>query len=371
MHGVYVLPSTAVTRRRPWNRFKPYASVDRFCNNVPASIRDVALHAGVAVGTVSRVLNDAPGVATETRARVENAIRHLDYRPNRQARALSTGRTHTVGALVPFFTHPSAVRRLQGVVEVLETSAYDLVLFNVGTASQRSRHFGRTGVADRVDGLLLVSLAPTDDEVAHFSSAGVVTVLVDCEHPALPRVLTDDVEGGRLATQHLMDLGHRRIGFIGDGADPAGRFVASPRRRAGWARTLAAAGLPAPPELERSARHSQADGRAAAEALLDLSEPPTAIFAASDTQALGVLAAAADRGLDVPGDLAVVGFDDLEIAAHVGLTTVRQPLHDSGVRGARLLLGALNDVPGPPAVARLGLELVARRTTVGAAGDDA
>ena len=337
---------------------------------MPASIRDVALHAGVAVGTVSRVINHAPGVAADTRDKVEEAIRALEYRPNRQAQALSTGRTQTIGAIVPFFTHPSAVTRLQGVVEALDASPYDLVLVNVGNASQRARHFGRTGVSDRVDGLLLVSLAPTDDEVAHFRGAGVACVLIDCEHPLLPRVVTDDVDGGRLATQHLLDLGHRRIAFIGDGADPAGRFVASPRRRVGWAKALAAAGLPAPPDLQRTGRHSEADGRAAALGLLDLPEPPTAIFAASDTQALGVLAAAAERGLDVPGDLAVIGFDDLEIAAHVGLSTVRQPLHESGDLGARLLLAALDGALGGSEV-RLPLEVVARRTTAAGARDAA
>ncbi len=330
---------------------------------MPASIRDVALHAGVAVGTVSRVINDAPGVAADTRDRVQEAIRVLEYRPNRQAQALSTGRTHTVGAIVPFFTHPSAVARLHGVVEALESAPYDLVLFNVGSAAQRARHFGRTGVSDRVDGLLLVSLAPTDDEVAHFRAAQVACVLIDCEHPGLPRVVTDDMEGGRLATQHLLDLGHRRIGFIGDGADPAGRFVASPRRRTGWARALAAAGIAAVPELQRTSRHSEADGRAAALALLDLPAPPSAIFAASDTQALGVLAAAAERDLDVPGDLAVIGFDDLEIAAHVGLSTVRQPLHESGDLGARLLLAALDGGLAGGEEVRLPLEVVARRTT--------
>ena len=147
--------------------------------------------------------------------------------------------------------------------------------------------------------------------------------------------------------------------------DPAGRFVASPRRRSGWSRALATAGLGPAPELQRFARHSQADGRAAAEALLDLAEPPSAIFAASDTQALGVLAAAEARGLDVPGDLAVVGFDDLEIAAHVGLTTVRQPLQESGLQGARLLLDALDDARAEPREVRLELELVPRRTTTG------
>jgi LacI family transcriptional regulator len=361
--GLVSSGGAAVTRRRPLEPVQPYARADRFCNIVPASIRDVALRAGVAVGTVSRVINDAPGVAADTRDRVEQAIRQLDYRPNRQARALSTGRTHTIGALVPFFTHPSAVTRLRGVVEALESSDYDLVLFNVGTATQRARHFGRTGVSDRVDGLLLVSLAPTDDEVAHFAAAEVACVLVDCDHALLPRVVTDDVEGGRLATQHLIDQGHRRIGFIGDGADPAGRFVASPRRRVGWARALAAAGLPAPPDLQRSGRHSEAEGRAAAASLLDLPEPPSAIFAASDTQALGVLDAAAERGLDVPGDLAVMGFDDLEVAAHVGLSTVRQPLHESGDLGARLLLAALDGALGDPEEVRLDLEVVPRRTT--------
>ncbi len=337
---------------------------------MPASIRDVAHHAGVAVGTVSRVINHAPGVAADTRDKVEEAIRALEYRPNRQAQALSTGRTQTIGAIVPFFTHPSAVTRLRGVVEALDASPYDLVLFNVGNATQRARHFGRTGVSDRVDGLLLVSLAPTDDEVAHFRGAGVACVLIDCEHPGLPRVVTDDVDGGRLATQHLLDLGHRRIAFIGDGADPAGRFVASPRRRVGWARALAAAGLPAPPELQRTGRHSEADGRRAALALLDLPEPPTAIFASSDTQALGVLAAAAERGLQVPGDLAVIGFDDVEIAEHVGLSTVRQPLHESGDLGARLLLAGLDGTLGGEEV-RLPLEVVARRTTAAGARDAA
>src|SRR4051812_48003515 len=107
---------------------------------MPASIKDVASHAGVAVGTVSRVLNGAPGVASSTRDRVEAAIEELGYRPNPQARALSTGRTHTIGAIVPFFTHPSAVARLRGVVEALEESSYDIVLFNVGTLAQRARH---------------------------------------------------------------------------------------------------------------------------------------------------------------------------------------------------------------------------------------
>jgi LacI family transcriptional regulator len=328
-----------------------------------AGIRDVAARAGVGVGTVSRVINGNPGVSDATRIRVRRAIEALGYRPNLRARALSTGRTQTIGAIVPFFTHPSAVERLRGVVAGLEPSSYDIVLFNVGTTEQRARHLEAFGAAERVDGLLLVSLRPTDDEVAHFAAAGVPLVLVDAEHPALARVVSDDVEGGRLATEHLIALGHERIAFLGDLPDPAGRFVASDRRRLGWEEALRGAGLLPHPALVALGSHDRAAARAATRRLLGLARPPTAIFAASDTQALGVLEAAGAQGAEVPGDLSVIGFDDLEFATHVGLSTVRQPLFESGVAGAQLLLRAL-DGDGEGAEERpMGLEVVGRRST--------
>ena len=330
------------------------------------SIRDVATAAGVAVGTVSRVLNDAPGVAPSTRERVQVSISELGYRPNRHARALSSGKTHVVGAVVPFFTHPSAVERLRGAVSVLEGSPYDLVLYNVGTTVQRLQHLAHRGAIGRADALLVVSLAPTDAEVADLDAAGVRCVLVDCEHPALPRVVTDDVAGGRMATEHLLTLGHERVAFLGEPSDPARRFVAARQRELGYREALAAAGLEVEDALVRHAPHGQASARDAATALLASHERPSAIFASSDTQALGVLEAAATLGLDVPGDVALIGFDDLEVAAHVGLSTVRQPLRESGAVGAQLLLDVLDapakldDVPE----IRLELELVARRTTI-------
>jgi len=330
------------------------------------SIRDVAAAAGVAVGTVSRVLNDAPGVAPSTRERVRETIDELAYRPNSHARALSSGKTHVIGAVVPFFTHPSAVERLRGAVSVLEGSPYDLVLYNVGTRVQRLQHLAHRGAIGRTDALLVVSLAPTDAEVADLRAADVRCVLVDCAHPALPRVVTDDVAGGRLATEHLLSLGHERIAFLGEPRDPARRFVAAPRREQGYRAALAAAGIAFDDGLVRRARHGQRPGREAADELLASPDRPTAVFAATDTQALGVLEAAAALGLAVPGDLAVVGFDDLEIAAHVGLTTVRQPLRESGAVGAQLLLDVLaapaelDDVP----VVGLELELVVRQTTI-------
>jgi DNA-binding LacI/PurR family transcriptional regulator len=327
-----------------------------------SSIRDVAARAGVGVGTVSRVINDSPGVAQSTRARVEAAIAELSFRPNLRARALSTGRTHAIGVMVPFFTHQSAIARMRGIVEGLDATEYDVLLFNVGH-HKRSSDFMRTGALDRVDGLLIVSLNPRDDEVAYFARTRVPVVLVDAEHLSLPRVVTDDVEGGRLATEHLIALGHRRIAFVGDEPDPAGRFTASIRRLEGYRQALTAAGLPCPPELTWLGPHDRDDAELAAQRLLDLPEPPTGVFVAADTQAIGLVDAVTALGLRVPADLSVIGFDDLDIAAHAGLTTVRQPLHESGLCGARLLLAALAGRAKPPVRERLGLEVVERRTT--------
>ena len=326
-------------------------------------MRDVAARAGVGVGTVSRVINDNAGVSEATRVRVRRAIEVLDYRPNLRARALSTGRTLTIGAVVPFFTQPSAVERMRGVVAGFEASAYDVVLFDVGTVERRARHLKAFGAADRVDGLLLLSLRPTDDEVAHFAAAGVPVVLVDTEHPSLSRVVSDDVAGGRLATEHLLGLGHERVAFLGDLPDPAGRFVAGERRREGYELALRAAHLEVSEALVRLGTHGRATAPTGALGLLELPERPTAIFAASDTQALGVLEAAAALGVDVPGELSVIGFDDLEVAAYIGLTTVRQPLYESWLAGAELLLRALERGPAAPSERRMDLEIMARRTT--------
>ncbi len=330
-----------------------------------ASIRDVAAAAGVATGTVSRVLNDSPGVSAPTRAHVQRIITELAYRPNRHARALSNGQTHVIAAVVPFFTHPSAVERLRGAVSVLEGSPYDLVLYDIASSAQRARHLAHLGAVGRADALVLVSLAPTDAEVAEFRAAGVRCVLVDCGHAALPRVITDDVAGGRMATDHLLALGHERIAFLGEPRDPAGRFVAAQRRERGYREALATAGVTFERGLLRHAAHGQQPAREATEQLLALDHPPTAVFAASDTQALGVLDAAAARGVEVPGQLAVIGFDDLEVAGHVGLSTVRQPLRQSGAIGDQLaldVLAASDDLDEAPEI-ELELELVARRTT--------
>jgi DNA-binding LacI/PurR family transcriptional regulator len=329
------------------------------------TIADVAARAGVGLGTVSRVLNGSTKVREGTRAKVQAAIDQLGYRPNPLARGLSRGRCQTLGVMVPFFTHASAVERLRGVVAGLDGSRYDLVLFNVEAPLHRDEHLAAVGGPGRVDGLLVLSMPVPPRELARLTAAGMAVVLVDAAGRGVPSVVTDDVEGGRLATRHLVELGHRAIAFVGDEPRNALGFRSGRAREQGYQAVLDEAGLPSDPRLRRFVPHEREAARAMALDLLDTGpERPTAVFTTSDVQAMGVLAAAADLGLRVPEDLSVVGFDDIELSAHIGLTTVRQPLFDSGRLGVELLLAGLDGEPAPPRRHQLPLELV-RRTTTG------
>jgi DNA-binding LacI/PurR family transcriptional regulator len=324
------------------------------------TIRDVARRAGVGIGTVSRVLNDSPLVTPEMRVRVMGAIEELGFRRNATARSLSVGRTHHVGAVAPFFTSPSSVERLRGVSEALTARGYGLLLIDVETARQRADMLGDLS---RLDGLLVISLRLTDGEVASLARDRLPTVMVDAEHPELTHVAIDDVHGGRLATEHLLAKGHRRIAFVGDRPYPAFGFMSSERRRQGYHAALQDAGIEPDPALDRRGGHDREDAQVLAERLLREPDPPTAVFAASDVQALGVLEAAQAAGLRVPAELAVIGFDDIELAAVVGLTTVRQPLRESGRLGAELLLAAIERAPRSPHPGLEPLRVVERRTT--------
>ncbi len=327
------------------------------------TIRDVARHAKVGVGTVSRVLNDSPLVSDDARRRVHRTIDELGYRRSSTARNLSLGRTQMIGVVAPFFTSNSVLERLRGVVTKLRDHGdYDLVLFDVETLPQRNDAFSSFARTDRVDGLLVMSLRPSDEEVDSLRREGLPVVLVDVRHPALPRVVIDDVLGGQMATEHLLDKGHTRIGFIGDAPTPFG-FTSSEQRRQGMARALRRAGLRRLDDYEMRGPHGREEARELAERLLRLPDPPTAIFAASDVQAMGVLAAARSMRLRVPQDLAVIGFDDIEVAEVLGLTTVHQPLRETGARGVELLLTAIDGIGGEPTEELAPLTVIARRTT--------
>lgn len=328
------------------------------------TIADVAKHAGVGLGTVSRVLNGSPQVREATRSKVEAAIEELGYRPNPLARGLSLGRGHTVGVIVPFFTHPSAVERLRGVVAALGGSAYDLVLFNVASPFHPDEPFHALTGPHRSDGLLVLSLPAPAHDLERLARARVPVVLVDSRAEGVTVVVSDDRAGGRLATEHLVQLGHRDIAFIGEDPANAFGFTATNDREEGYREVLREHGIRARRDLIRHGPHDHDVAKRLTAELLALPTPPTAIFASSDVQALGALAAAAEAGRTVPADLSVIGYDDIDLSAYAGLTTIRQPLFDSGYLGARLLLDALEAGTLPaPEVTELPIELVPRTTT--------
>jgi len=328
------------------------------------TIKDVAARAGVGVGTVSRVLNDHPAVTTATRQRVRTAMEDLDFHPNRAARALSRQRSGAIAVIVPFVTQPSSVERLRGVLSVIDDSPFEVVLYGVDFSERRHQRLSRIFRPNVADGLLVVSLRLLADEVHRLEEAVIPTVAIDAGVESLPSVVVDDIAGGHLAAQHLLDLGHRRIAYIGDAVEPRFGWTSSTRRLLGLSHALAAADAELLAELVREGPHGRESAIALATELLRLPEPPTAIFAHSDTQALGVLEAAEALGWRVPQDVSVIGFDDVESARYAGLTTVRQPLFESGRLGASMLLDALSGIRVDPAPhVELPLEIVVRRTT--------
>lgn len=330
---------------------------------MPVTIYDVAKQANVGVGTVSRVLNDNPRVSPETRQRVLRVMEALDFRPSPMAQRLSRRKTLTIGVIAVFFTRPSVVERLRGIESIVAASEYDLIVHNVETPAKRDDIFRSTAVNGRVDGLLVISLTPSNVDVERWRSAGVPVVLVDTHHPALPRIVVDDVQGGYMAAQHLIELGHRRIAFVGDPIHSAFNFSSSRDRLAGLRRALDEHGIAFRPDYHQAGEHSQETARALTHQLLALGDPPTAVFAASDTQALGVMQAAHDLGLAIPQDLSVIGFDDIEIAEYLNLTTIRQPLAESGQRGTGLLLQLMDDPGLATTCEELPIGLVVRQTT--------
>jgi DNA-binding LacI/PurR family transcriptional regulator len=332
-----------------------------------ATIADVAAASGVGVGTVSRVINGAPNVREATRSSVLKVIDQLRYRPSHLAASLSRGTAHTMAIVVPHLTRPSVVMRLAGALTVLDEQGYDTVVCNVDTPQQRDHHLAALTRRHRADGVMVVSLRLSRPQLESFQRAGVPLVTVGVLAPGVPQTITDDVMGGRLATGHLLALGHRRIGFVGDtvhriSATHLG-FSSSQHRLSGYRQALAAAGISYDPVLVRRGPFGPANAETLAAGLLGLPDRPSAIFAASDTQAMGVLTAADRCGIAVPGQLSVIGFDDIESAALLGLSTVRQPLENSGAEGARRLCALLRGERVRPLRQQLALEVVHRAST--------
>lgn len=335
-----------------------------------ASIEDVARRAGVSIATVSRALRGLPDVATATRDRVLTAAADLNYVASPFAARLASGRTATVGLVVPFVNRWFFAEVIATVETALRKAGFDLLLYNLGDEDGRARFFEVMPMRKRVDGVLVASLVLDDAEFAALQELNRPVGLLGIERPGFLSAAIDDVAAAREAVEHLLARGHRRIGLIGGDTDDPMRFTPPLHRRDGYRDALEAAGITPDPELEQLGFFTVEGGLAAAAALLDRADRPTAIFAESDEMAYGALRAIRDRGLRVPEDIAVIGFDDQPFAALMDLSTVRQPVAEQALDIATRMLTVISEaeeeVPRDPAV-RMPTELVLRASTEGPA----
>jgi len=318
----------------------------------------------VSIATVSRVLNDRPDVAPETREAVLQVIRDLNFAPNRALRAVPAGRTGLVGVTTPMFHGDYFSALLTGITDALDEQDLQAVLC---PTFHLQRH--EAGVMDRLvrtktDGAILVLPSESSEELQKLKQNGFRFVVADEGYRLtgeFPIVTSANMAAAIEATEHLLELGHRRIGLIK--GIPA--FVATEERASGYRAALTEAGVPLDPRLEVWGEFDTIQGRAAAASLFELAEPPTAIFACNDEMAVGVLQEARARGIRVPEDLSVVGFDDSTIAriALPAITTVRQPLEEIGRMAANLLTRMIEGQKVDPVRLEMGARLVVRDST--------
>ncbi len=326
-------------------------------------LADVAARAGVSMMTVSRVLNNRPGVSAITRERVLQAAHAVGYVPHVPARGLASGRTGMLGVVLANLLDTYYSEILQGAVMEADARGSRLILHLTGTSDAREIAQVTTLLGGSVDGLILILPRAADHYIATIAEQRFPCVLVDHRmlDTPLPAVRSANRAGGAAATQYLLELGHRRIGFItGEmGYDCSGE------RLEGYHAALAEAGIAPDERYVQYGNWTQDSGRRAAELLLRLDPSPTAIFASNDLEALGVYEAAQAAGLRVPEELSVVGFDDrLEARqAYPRMTTVRQSLAAMGGRAVQMVLALVAGQPLSEPVVELPTELIVRAST--------
>lgn len=326
------------------------------------TLSEIARIAGVSKMTVSNVINGKKGVAEETRGRIMEVIRDTGYTANRSARNLASGRTRTIGLVVPKLNSNYTLyigEILRGAGDTVDQHHWDLLVCTTSDDAEREFRRIQSLASGIVDGILVLLPRAEQSYLNLLQDTHIPVITLDhgLSETPLPSIDVDNHSGGRIATEHLLSLGHRRIGFIG------GTYSrAHLERLAGYQEVLHEHGISPNPDLIMEGDYSQPSGFRAAEKLLDLPHPPTAIFAISDAMAFGALEAAGRRGIRVPDQLSVIGFDDIPMAnwVHPQLTTIRQPLYQLGETAINLIISMTDGESLPGQRMLLPVELVVR-----------
>lgn len=329
------------------------------------TIRDVADAAGVSPATVSRALRGMPNVNAQTRARIKAAASRLDYVASPSASRLASGRTGSIAVITPFISRWYFATVLSGVETVLQAAGMDLLLLSVAegatpvdqpTAAQRLRR--------RVDGALIIAMPPSHPQIREVLELDLPTSLVGVTVEGVPGVAIDDAHAARQATQHLVNLGHQRIGLISGSSVEAG-FTAESDRERGYRQVLEDNAIPFDRGLVAHGHFTISGGERAMTNLLTQPRPPTAIFAMSDEMAFGALRSLSLHGLVAGRDVSIVGIDGHDVSEHLDLTTVAQPVTDLGRMAAESLLAQIQaglDEP-LPGIVRVPTQLHVRGST--------
>lgn len=311
---------------------------------MPSSVETVAERAGVSVSTVSRALRDIPGISVETRKRVQRIALELGYVPSLAGSRLATGKTRTVAILTPSLSKWFFGQVLSSAGNVLREAGYDVLLYELADPGSRDRFFTGPGLAGRADGVLILALQPSPQELAALDRQGLPIAVLGSNQPGLAGVSVEDRAAGLSAVRHLLNLGHEQIGFIGIQEQVGSTLGGVPpaQRHLGYRDALAEAGLEPDPGNEVFDENTVSGGSAAMAKLLCAGNPPTAVFVASDEMAFGALRSLRDAGISIPDDVSVIGFDNHELAELLDLTTMDHSVARQGSEAARLLLANLH-----------------------------
>jgi DNA-binding LacI/PurR family transcriptional regulator len=329
-----------------------------------SGVVEIAKKAGVSPATVSRALRGMHHVNEQTRSKIVAAAMELNYplRPDLIPQGL-VKRTNRIGVIAPYISRWFFSQAINGIEQSLREVGMDLLLYNFSQVDARQRIFQQKQLRGKVDALIVVSMPPTDEEFTSLLSLGIPITTIGFTHEGCTSVAIDDVLGGKVATEHLTGLGHRQIAVLSGQRETAYNFDVSDNRNLGYIKALNAVGVEWNPELEIHGDFNIYTSEIAMESFLRRKKLPTALFCHSDEMAFGALKAIRNKGMRVPEDISVIGFDDHDIAQYIGLTTVSQPPQFEGQVAAA---SAIAEVSNPALERRkivVPLSLVVRETT--------
>jgi DNA-binding LacI/PurR family transcriptional regulator len=327
-------------------------------------IVEIAGRAGVSPATVSRALRGMHHVNEETRSKIVAAAMELNYplRSDLIPREL-VQRTNRMGVIAPYISRWYFAEAINGIEQSLREAGMDLLLYNFSQVDARQRIFQHKQLRGKVDALIVISMPPTDEEFTSLLSLGIPITTIGFVHEGCTSVAIDDVVGGKVATQHLTGLGHRKIAILSGQRETAYNFDVSDNRTKGYIEALNEVGVEWDPDLEIRGDFNIYTAEIAMNSFLSRKKLPTAIFCHSDEMAFGALKAIRNKGMRVPEDISVIGFDDHDIAQYIGLTTVSQAPQFEGQVAAAAAIAEVADPTLEPKHIVVPLSLVVRETT--------